>query len=76
VGDVVYEGIVEILKAPDGDRFIVIGEHAPENFVLNRSGIVESTSLTLRSVLRSISSRGLRQLTLESLVPLACFPEG
>jgi phenylpyruvate tautomerase PptA (4-oxalocrotonate tautomerase family) len=33
VGDVVYEGIVGILKAPDGDRFMVIGEHAPENFV-------------------------------------------
>ena len=33
VGDVVYQGIVGILKAPDGDRFMVIGEHAPENFV-------------------------------------------
>ena len=33
VGDVVYEGIVGILKAPEGDRFMVIGEHAPENFV-------------------------------------------
>ena len=32
VGDVVYEGIVDILKAPDGDRFMVINEHAPENF--------------------------------------------
>src|ERR1700731_1667773 len=33
VADVVYEGIVGILKAPDGDRFMVIVEHAPENFV-------------------------------------------
>ena len=33
LADVVYEGIVGILKAPDGDRFMVIGEHAPENFV-------------------------------------------
>jgi phenylpyruvate tautomerase PptA (4-oxalocrotonate tautomerase family) len=33
VGDVVYEGIVRILKAPEGDRFMVIGEHKPENFV-------------------------------------------
>ena len=33
VGDVVYEGIAGILKAPDGDRFMVIGEHAPENFI-------------------------------------------
>ena len=35
VADVVYEGIVGILKAPDGDRFQVIGEHAPENFVFD-----------------------------------------
>src|ERR1700730_19337100 len=35
VADVVYEGIVGILKAPDGDRFMVIGEHAPENFVFD-----------------------------------------
>jgi phenylpyruvate tautomerase PptA (4-oxalocrotonate tautomerase family) len=33
VADVVYGGIVGVLKAPDGDRFIVIGEHAPENFI-------------------------------------------
>jgi phenylpyruvate tautomerase PptA (4-oxalocrotonate tautomerase family) len=35
VADVVYEGIVEVLKAPDGDRFMVIGEHTPENFVFD-----------------------------------------
>jgi phenylpyruvate tautomerase PptA (4-oxalocrotonate tautomerase family) len=33
VADVVYEGIVGVLKAPDGDRFMVIGEHKPDNFV-------------------------------------------
>src|SRR3954468_17478535 len=35
VADVVYEVIVRSLKAPEGDRFIVIGEHAPENFVFD-----------------------------------------
>ena len=35
VADVVYEGIVGTLKAPEGDRFMVIGEHAPENFVFD-----------------------------------------
>ena len=35
VADIVYEGIVGVLKAPDGDRFMVIGEHAPENFVFD-----------------------------------------
>jgi len=33
LADVVYEGIVGVLKAPDGDRFIVVGEHAPENLI-------------------------------------------
>jgi phenylpyruvate tautomerase PptA (4-oxalocrotonate tautomerase family) len=33
VADVVYEGIVGVLKAPDGDRFMVIGEHKLDNFV-------------------------------------------
>jgi phenylpyruvate tautomerase PptA (4-oxalocrotonate tautomerase family) len=35
VCDIVYEGIVRILKAPDGDRFMIIGEHAAENFVFD-----------------------------------------
>jgi phenylpyruvate tautomerase PptA (4-oxalocrotonate tautomerase family) len=35
VADVVYEGIVKIFKAPDGDRFMIIGEHTPENFVFD-----------------------------------------
>lgn len=35
VGDVVYEGIVEVLGAPDGDRFMVINEHEPENFIFD-----------------------------------------
>jgi phenylpyruvate tautomerase PptA (4-oxalocrotonate tautomerase family) len=33
VADVVYKGIVEVLKAPDGDRFIVIGEHSSDNLI-------------------------------------------
>ncbi len=35
VGDVVYQGIVDVLEAPDGDRFMVINEHAPENFMFD-----------------------------------------
>jgi phenylpyruvate tautomerase PptA (4-oxalocrotonate tautomerase family) len=33
VADVVYRGIVDVLKAPDGDRFIVIGEHSSDNLI-------------------------------------------
>jgi phenylpyruvate tautomerase PptA (4-oxalocrotonate tautomerase family) len=35
VADVVYGGIVGVLKAPEGDRFMVINEHVPENFVFD-----------------------------------------
>jgi phenylpyruvate tautomerase PptA (4-oxalocrotonate tautomerase family) len=33
LAEVVYQGIVGVLKAPDGDRFIVINEHKAENLV-------------------------------------------
>ena len=33
VGDVVYQAMVNVLKAPEGDRFQVVHEHAPQNFV-------------------------------------------
>jgi phenylpyruvate tautomerase PptA (4-oxalocrotonate tautomerase family) len=33
VADIVYEAIVGVLKAPDGDRFIVVNEHKPENLI-------------------------------------------
>ena len=33
VADVVYKGIVDVLKAPDGDRFIVISEHSSDNLI-------------------------------------------
>jgi phenylpyruvate tautomerase PptA (4-oxalocrotonate tautomerase family) len=33
LAEVVYQGIVGVLKAPDGDRFVVINEHKAENLV-------------------------------------------
>lgn len=35
IGDVVYEGIVDILKAPRGDRFQVITEHEAADFIFD-----------------------------------------
>ena len=32
VAEIVYQGIVGVLKAPDNDRFVVVHEHDPENF--------------------------------------------
>ena len=33
VADIVYRGIVDVLKAPDGDRFVVVGEHTSNNLI-------------------------------------------
>ncbi len=33
IGDVVYQAIIDVLKAPANDRFAVINEHPPENFI-------------------------------------------
>jgi phenylpyruvate tautomerase PptA (4-oxalocrotonate tautomerase family) len=36
VADIVYQGIVGVLKAPDGDRFVVIGEHSADNLIYDK----------------------------------------
>ncbi len=36
LAEIVYQGIVGVLKAPDGDRFVVINEHKPENLVYDQ----------------------------------------
>jgi len=35
VADVVYESVVNILKAPDGDRFQIITEHGPDTLLID-----------------------------------------
>ncbi len=35
VGDVVYQAMIDVLKAPAGDRFQVIAEHDPSDFVFD-----------------------------------------
>jgi hypothetical protein len=35
VGDVVYQAMVDILKAPKDDRFQVINEHPAPNFIFD-----------------------------------------
>jgi phenylpyruvate tautomerase PptA (4-oxalocrotonate tautomerase family) len=37
VGNIVYTAMVDILKAPDGDRFQVISEHTASNFIFDPS---------------------------------------
>lgn len=35
IGEVVYQAIIEVLKAPTGDRFQVITEHATRDFIFD-----------------------------------------
>jgi 4-oxalocrotonate tautomerase len=37
IGDVVYNAMVEVLKAPENDRFQVIAEHDADDFVFDRT---------------------------------------
>ncbi len=47
IGDIVYKAMVEILNAPENDRFQVITEHAPDDFIYDPSffGIERSADL-------------------------------
>jgi phenylpyruvate tautomerase PptA (4-oxalocrotonate tautomerase family) len=58
VADVVYGGIIEVFKAPDGDRFIVINEHEPENFVFDPHflGIERSPDLIMIQVTSTVGN--------------------
>ena len=58
VADVVYGGIVGVLKAPEGDRFMVIGEHSSENFVYDPSflGIERSPDLIIIQVTSTVGN--------------------
>jgi phenylpyruvate tautomerase PptA (4-oxalocrotonate tautomerase family) len=58
VADVVYGGIVEVLKAPEGDRFMIIGEHALENFVFdpNFLGIKRTSDLVIIQVTSTVGN--------------------
>ena len=58
VADVVYKGIIDVLKAPDGDRFIVVGEHEPENLIYdpNFLGMKRSPDFILIQVTSTVGN--------------------
>ena len=58
VADVVYGGIVGVFKAPDGDRFMVVNEHAPENFIFdpNFIGYKRSNNLIMIQVMSTVGN--------------------
>jgi phenylpyruvate tautomerase PptA (4-oxalocrotonate tautomerase family) len=58
VADVVYGGIVNVLKAPDGDRFMILGEHKTENFIYdpNFLDIQRSPDLVILQVTSTVGN--------------------
>lgn len=58
LADIVYKGILEVLKAPDGDRFIVVNEHEPENLIydLNFLGMKRSPDFILIQVTSTVGN--------------------
>jgi phenylpyruvate tautomerase PptA (4-oxalocrotonate tautomerase family) len=58
VADVVYQAIVGVLKAPDGDRFIVVNEHAAENLIYdpNFLGMQRSPDFILIQVTSTVGN--------------------
>lgn len=62
VGDVVYQAMVGVLKAPEGDRFQVVNEHAPENFVYDPDFLgIHRTAGCIFIQLTLVSGRSLEQ---------------
>jgi len=58
LADVVYQGIVNVLKAPDGDRFVVVGEHEPDNLIYdpNFLGMKRSSDFILIQVTSTVGN--------------------
>jgi phenylpyruvate tautomerase PptA (4-oxalocrotonate tautomerase family) len=58
LADIVYQGIVSVLKAPEGDRFIVVGEHLPENLIYDPTflGMKRSPDFVLIQVTSTVGN--------------------
>lgn len=58
VADVVYDGIVSVLHAPDNDRFIVVHEHDSENFFWPKTflGVEKSPDVIFIQVVSTVGN--------------------
>lgn len=58
VAEVVYRGIVDVLKAPDGDRFVVVSEHSAENLIYDPTflGMKRSAAFILIQVTSTVGN--------------------
>lgn len=62
VGDVVYQAMIDVLKAPAGDRFQVIAEHDPEDFVFDPDFLgIHRTAGCIFIQLTLVAGRSLEQ---------------
>ena len=62
VGEIVYQAMVEILKAPAGDRFQVVSEHRAVNFIYDPEFLgIQRTPGCIFIQLTLIGSRTLEQ---------------
>jgi phenylpyruvate tautomerase PptA (4-oxalocrotonate tautomerase family) len=59
VADIVYRGIVDVLKAPDGDRFIVISEKTPDDLIYDQHflGFDRSPDFLLIQVFSTVGNK-------------------
>ncbi|MGO6743877.1 tautomerase family protein [Rhizobium ruizarguesonis] len=64
VADIVYRGIVDVLKAPDGDRFIVVSEHTADNLIYdpNFLGFERSPDFLLIQVTSTVGNDKVSKL--------------
>lgn len=83
IGEVVYKAMVEILKAPENDRFQLIAEHEPDDFIydptffgIDRSADLVIIQLTLVDGRTIEQKRGFyRQVTDELKARLGLRPD-
>jgi phenylpyruvate tautomerase PptA (4-oxalocrotonate tautomerase family) len=62
IGEVVYDAMLEALNVPKDDRFQVINEHEPENFVINPSYLgIQRTGDGIVIQLTLNAGRGIEQ---------------
>jgi hypothetical protein len=59
LADIVYKGIVDVLTAPDGDRFIVISEKTPDDLIYDPTflGFNRSPDFLLIQVFSTVGNK-------------------
>jgi 4-oxalocrotonate tautomerase len=70
ISDVIYEAIMGVLKAPEGDRFHIITEHGPDTLLIDRNflGIARSAdALIIQVTLRQGRASEVKQAFFKSV---------